>query len=588
MNDASRLPIVLCCAEESEVVLVEVVDALHREGFAPEVLPGVELDASLVTAAADRMRGLALFVLCQSDDLDRFQVRRLEGLFSARKGPLHQMITVELPQRHPTAIAGEIRKAAQQMIRGSARADHDDAHNMRDVVMPTSVSAVPGAVIPPRQPRTREPGRDSKAAAAAAAAPSPEARTNARAEAGPVSVEAAGDADKAVVDLDELERLRPQPATGRPVDSAPEVDSWSPGSQLGDGVPLEVPEDFPVVGESSQDVEVRRPRRVRSERSGPIDHGERPRQVDPRAETDDRPLPSASSPIDIGDPAAYVSKPPSRPRGPRVLLLLVAATGMTAVVGMAVLHATAPMRPGPAEVSVRGVPQDEAEHPAPGGASGAEADREPSAGDGSIAGSMGDAGSEGSTSGGEGTTAEATTGADVASTEPAGSSGDGTEGTSDDVMDGTSDAGASGQELGVGEPIEPTEPGLAKVVPPPPTAGTVRLQQQAVVDAALADGRLVALDELLVLSLGPETTTWDEAFGRCKRRKLDGVMGWRLPSKAQLAKLHKAKLLAAGSYWSRSEVGGDEVYVLDSTTGRMNQYLKVEPNARVLCVRKRP
>ena len=65
-----------------------------------------------------------------------------------------------------------------------------------------------------------------------------------------------------------------------------------------------------------------------------------------------------------------------------------------------------------------------------------------------------------------------------------------------------------------------------------------------------------ALDELLISRAGNGTMTWDDAAAKCKRRKVEGMRGWKLPSKGQLIKLRKAKLLQGGSYWSRSMVGG--------------------------------
>lgn len=126
------------------------------------------------------------------------------------------------------------------------------------------------------------------------------------------------------------------------------------------------------------------------------------------------------------------------------------------------------------------------------------------------------------------------------------------------------------------------------MVPPPPNTAPSASQLDAAIAVAIADGRLQELGELLVSSSGSETMTWDEAVGRCRRRKVEGMKGWRLPSKGQLVKLRKAKLLSGGTYWSRSVVGGDEAYAYDGGSGRMNVWLKMEPNARALCVRKRP
>lgn len=573
MIDASRLPIVLCCAEESEVALVAVVDALHRDGFAPELLPGVEVDTSLLTTAADRLRGPALFVLCQSDDLDRFQVRRLEGLFSARRGPQHRMISVDVPRRHTTALVTAVRDAARDLGRAAGPSgDDDDGHYMRDVVTPTSVAAVPGATVPRREPRARDRG-------ASAVVRAPEG----------ISDEALGlssEGDTEVVDPRDLRRGAEAPDPDALISTDPSGEGTAFDAAPGDGVPRVVPDDFPVVGESSPDVEVvpGAPRRAAWDASGPVEleRVARSSRIDPRAETDLRPLPSASSPIEVGTPPPKSPEPPARRA--RVWLLLLASAGMASVVTMAVLHATAPVGLG-AEVNERGLPGSAADGaesavdagapvgPAADGAAAglSSSTAEPAAASTSTVG--GEAGSDEEPGDGE-TDVTGTT--DAAGGEAGGDAEGGTTGTA--AGDAPGDDGEP--------PAEP--PGVPKSVPPPPTADPSRSQLTAAIEAALADGRLEALDELLVLTTDPGTITWDEAAERCKRRKLDGLRGWRLPSKAQLAKLRKAKVIKGGSYWSRSEVGGDEVYVLDAATGRMNQYLKIEPNARALCVRNRP
>src|SRR5690606_846320 len=104
-----HIPLLLCCAEDNEVGLVKVVDALHREGMAPEVVPGVELDPAVLGEAVDRTDGPALFVLCQTDELEKAAIRRLTGLFSARRGPGQQLVTVSLNAAHPLAVLPTIR-----------------------------------------------------------------------------------------------------------------------------------------------------------------------------------------------------------------------------------------------------------------------------------------------------------------------------------------------------------------------------------------------------------------------------------------------------------------------------------------------
>jgi hypothetical protein len=552
----TRLPIVLCCAEESEVALVAVVDALHREGYAPEVVPGVETDTTLVTTAVDRLQGPALFVLCQSIDLDRFQVRRIEGLFSARRGPDHRLITIEVAGRGAAAIVADLQAEAREVAKrvGAGGGDDDDGRYMRDVVAPTSVAAVPGTSLPARgaAERSRSAPRSSSMPAPLAKAPEG------------ISDEALGlrggeaPTDTEVVDPFELERRARasapavQLATG-PATRAAVVAAGYADEPESDGVPLAVPEDFPVVGESGDDVTIRGASgRIAWDRSGPIEveRVARPSKADPRAETDDRPLPSASSPIDIGRPVPPPAEPaPREQRGARVLLLLVAIAGLGAVVTMAVLHATAPS--GPGDAPARGVPVPAAP-PTPSALPSPATRAEPAP-----------AGVE--------RTDETSPGA-VAS---------GVAGGRDEAEP---DDGAA-----VAEPDDGAGPSPMRVPPPPPPdGGGGAAAGEDSLEAAIADGRVREANALLVIGTGPSTVTWNEADARCSRRKVGGLRNWRLPTRGQLAELRRAKLLAPGTYWSRSTVGDDEAFAVEAGSGQAQPWLKAEPNGLVVCVRPRP
>lgn len=588
MIQASRLPIVLCCAEESEVALVAVVDALHREGHAPEVVPGVETDASLMTAATDRVRGPALFVLCQSDDLDRFQVRRLEGLFSARKGPAHRLVTIDVAGRGTAAIVSEVRAAARDVGRGVGGRDEDDGSYMRDVVIPTSVAAVPGATVPERSDRGAAP-RGARTAAPKAAPPSAMVQAPEGISDEALGLES-GDsrADTQVVDPDELHRTTrlPEPdvqlSTEPAARAALEAAGW--GADQGepsDGIPHAVAEDFPTLHDSRPDVEVRgAPRGGSWSESGPVEVERMAKRskADPRAESDDRPLPSASTPIDVGRPPPAPEQPePMQRKGARLLLLLFAGAGMAAVITMAVLHATAPASPGPADVQERGVPVA-SEQPAPEAPEPAPEERAPApTNDEAKAVPVPPPAPV------EAPPSEADAGTGSGGAESSGGDTGSGGAAKADAADEGERADAEAAEADGGEAPGADEGG-AKLVPPPPTQGS----GSAELEAALAEGRIRELGSLLLVNTGPSTVTWDEAASRCSRRKVGGLGNWKLPTKGQLGELRRAKLLAPGTYWSRSTVGDDEAFVVDAGSGETSQWLKMEPNGRVVCVRPRP
>ena len=151
---------------------------------------------------------------------------------------------------------------------------------------------------------------------------------------------------------------------------------------------------------------------------------------------------------------------------------------------------------------------------------------------------------------GEDATASSGPDAGTGTSGDAGDAGDASTGPTAGSSDASGDA--SDDRAADVDAVEPDGGAAPKLVPPPPTgAGTA---SEGSLEAAIADGRIRELGDLLVLGTGPSTVTWDAATSRCGRRKVGGLGNWRLPTKGQLAELRRAKLLAPGSYWSRSTV----------------------------------
>lgn len=81
-----ELALTLACAEDDELALLPVIDALKERGIGPEVVPGVDREPTLLGRAVDQGKP-GLFLVCRSSLIDDSTFRRLEGLFSARRGP---------------------------------------------------------------------------------------------------------------------------------------------------------------------------------------------------------------------------------------------------------------------------------------------------------------------------------------------------------------------------------------------------------------------------------------------------------------------------------------------------------------------
>jgi len=120
-------------------------------------------------------------------------------------------------------------------------------------------------------------------------------------------------------------------------------------------------------------------------------------------------------------------------------------------------------------------------------------------------------------------------------------------------------------------------------VPIPPSPPGRNLDPR--IEKALAQGRLQATDEMLYLEPRREPSSWEDAQAFCRQRKVNGVGGFDLPTRAQLARLKPR--VGSELYWSRTKgEHDDEAYALDGATGRYNVYLLVEPAAKAVCVRR--
>lgn len=169
MKARGEIPIIIFCAEDDEPVLAKVVDELRREGLSPELVPGVEFDGNLLSAAVDAAAGEALFVLCGSNTIDKVAVRRLTGLFSARSGPGHRIISTQLTPSRPLAVLPAIRGAIKDMrLAGDTVVSIEDeipeatTSHLRDVVEALADPPPPRRVPARPQPERAAPPIDPR------------------------------------------------------------------------------------------------------------------------------------------------------------------------------------------------------------------------------------------------------------------------------------------------------------------------------------------------------------------------------------------------------------------------------------------
>jgi hypothetical protein len=564
MEERYHIPLVLCCAEENEVALVRVLDELHKEGRAPEVVAGVDVDVDLLGRAVDRTDGPALFVLCQSDELDRAATRRLAGLFSARKAPEHRIITVQLTPQRPLSILPPIRTALKDLLRAQYEKDRDGEEGkalLRDVVGPTPVTAVDRKGPDPEE-LARRLHKEMLAA---------EALLDRRDKGKP----------RGRGDVIETTRARSGSSAARRV--TPDVVAYS-GEPGAPQVQMEeesagMPSLLPALGRVPEVALTRQsPDTVQTDFTPT--HA-RVRRREPSAD----PMPRS------------VAETTDERPGSRVLLF-VAIAGITALALMAVLHMSGDDE-GPARrQGDEGVPAAQRRGTANAGAEagGASASAGNVSAEGGASAGAASAGADGGAAEGGASAGGVSAGGASAGGVSAGavsagaaSAGAASAGAVEDVPDAGEEEGAAA-EAGVAEEpaVEEGDDGAddnpRALVPPPPR----RDNEALVIDQAIADGKIRSLDALLVLKTSTDAMTWSEASDVCRSRVVSTIRGWHLPSTTEIKRLRRSRMLGALTYWTRNRnAAKDEAFALDNTTGRVNLYLTVEPVARPVCVRSR-
>lgn len=143
-TDTLGISVTLGCASADANRLDDVLGQLRREGLEPVVLTGLEREVVGLGDAIDRNRGPAVYVLCQSQTLARRQVIRLSGMFSARRGPLHTLLVIDLEAANRDNVMRSIRGAVGDLTKqgGGSRRSGSQAGHLRDIVGPTHVTVI--------------------------------------------------------------------------------------------------------------------------------------------------------------------------------------------------------------------------------------------------------------------------------------------------------------------------------------------------------------------------------------------------------------------------------------------------------------
>ena len=539
-GERAQVPLYLCCAEDNEIALVQVVDALHREGKAPEILAGVDGDGMLLSHAVDRSDGPALFVLCQTEQLDRSHLRRLEGLFSARKGPHQRIVTVRLNSARPLDALPEIRRVLEAMSGVAGRARNDDAERplFRDVVGPTKVSAVKRSsadheelakllhqemvaaeALLSRRDADTSPPRLEIPEPTVDEGVEPGAPREELPDEGARSLDARLDAS--LPNLPELgEDIEPTEQLAAPDQPEEPEEPEDDGVAVRSGV--EITHDSQDSDDEEQEVTGPTPGRGIEREEGPA----------PAMARVDRPanrflLVSGVVGLAVLGVMAvfFLGDDPPPPRAP----------GVRATHDSGAANVASPPTPAPDRRPDAETPPRRPTHPVPPPPARLEPEAQPQ--------------------------------------EP--------------IDPEPSDPAKSEASTPVPKPnqekprVEPEpEPKPTPPATPEPTADPL--------ERAIAQGAVEAVGRLLMVDGASDTQTWTTATKTCRSKRVEGVGGWRLPTTAQLQRLSSAGAIDKATYWTREQgETEDEAYAVDTGSGARNLYLTVEPIARTVCVRGR-
>ncbi|NVB39012.1 hypothetical protein G6O69_14310 [Pseudenhygromyxa sp. WMMC2535] len=109
--DRRKVAVTLVCAAADEAVVEAVVLGLRARGRDVALIVGVDEEPRRVAEGVERSAA-GLVVACESANLDGPAMRKVEGVFSARRGPKHGFVRLDISQRTHAMIAGVERAIA--------------------------------------------------------------------------------------------------------------------------------------------------------------------------------------------------------------------------------------------------------------------------------------------------------------------------------------------------------------------------------------------------------------------------------------------------------------------------------------------
>jgi hypothetical protein len=150
--DARRVVVTLVCATADREALDDVVDGLSATGRDVGIVAGIDEQPRRMGDAIDRCGEAGLVVLCTSPRVDAAALRVIEGLFSARRGPGHAMVRVDVGQP-PTETIAAIQRALEAFLASQGRIVRRPTTGQisREVVSHVSSRAMPVVRLSPTE-----------------------------------------------------------------------------------------------------------------------------------------------------------------------------------------------------------------------------------------------------------------------------------------------------------------------------------------------------------------------------------------------------------------------------------------------------
>ena len=143
-----KVAVTLVCADSDVPTLEPVVERLRGNGYDVELVGGVDTQPRKVGEALDRCGARGVVIACTGRRLDGPAMRKIEGVFGARRGPDHALVRVELsPNRAELTAAVQRATEAFAANQGRLLRPPPDGSPTREVIPVAGLASVAMPVV---------------------------------------------------------------------------------------------------------------------------------------------------------------------------------------------------------------------------------------------------------------------------------------------------------------------------------------------------------------------------------------------------------------------------------------------------------